>query len=106
MAQQRYQSCYPEVFLVVSPSTKYEHLLIRSGRIVTVLSLSIKFAVNVTGAPLPMDQCLASGDCVIACDLNMTIPVSVALKLGSKLAFGLLHNAGFYDISVLVHQFR
>jgi hypothetical protein len=89
------------VFLIISPSTKYEHLLIRSGRIVTVLSLSVKFAVNVTGKPLPADECLKTGDCVIACDLNMTLPVSVAAKLGSKLALGLLHHASFYDISVI-----
>ena len=37
-----------EVFLQISPATKYEHLLIRSGRIVTVISLSVKFVVNVT----------------------------------------------------------
>lgn len=44
-----------EVFLIISPSSRYEHLLIRSGRIVTVLSLSVQFAVNVTGKPLPAD---------------------------------------------------
>lgn len=85
---------------MIEPSTKFEHLLIRSGRLVTVLSLSVKFAVNVTGKPLSAEDCLKSGDCVVACDLNMTLPVSVALKLGSKLAFGLLHHAAFYDISV------
>lgn len=75
-------------------------MMIRSGRIVTVLSLSVQFAVNVTGKPLPADQCLKSGDCVIACNLNMTLPVSLALKLGNKVAIGLLHQASFYDISV------
>jgi hypothetical protein len=75
-------------------------LLIRSGRIVTVLSLSVKFGVKLTDKVMPIDACLASGDCVIACDLNMTLPVSVSLKVGSKVALGLLHNAAFYDISV------
>jgi hypothetical protein len=100
MAQQRYKYRNLEVFLVVSPSTKYEHLLLRSGRLVTVLSLSVKFGVNLTGKPLPADQCLASKDCLIACDLNMTLPLSASLKAGSKLAYGLLHSANFYDISV------
>lgn len=76
-------------------------MLIRSGRIVTVISLSVKFAVNVTEKFLTPEECLKTGDCVVACDLNMTLPVSLALKLGSKLAMGLLHNAAFYDIKVI-----
>jgi hypothetical protein len=84
---------------MVAPSTKYEHLLVRSGRLVTVFSLSVKFGVRLKGN-LPEDQCLALGDCIIACDLNMTLPVSVTVKAGSRLAFGLLHHASFYDISV------
>ena len=47
---------------------------------------------------------MKSGDCVVACDLNMTLPVSLALKLGSKLAVGLLHHATFYDIKVIVQN--
>ena len=106
MAEQRYKISYTEVFLVVSPASKFEHLMIKSGRIITVLSLSVKFAVNVTGKNLTPEQCLQSGDCVVACDLNMTLPVSIALKLGDKLAMGLLHHAGFYDISVNNILFR
>jgi hypothetical protein len=84
----------------VSPSTKYEHLLVRSGRLVTVLSLSVKFVVKFNKKFLPLNLCLASKECVIACDLNMTLPLSVSFKTGSKMAFGLLHSANFYDISV------
>jgi hypothetical protein len=48
---------------MITPAGKYEHLLIRSGRLATVLSLSVKFAVNITGKPLSPEDCLKSGDC-------------------------------------------
>lgn len=91
---------------MIGPASKYEHLLVRSGRLVTVVSLSVKFAVNVTEKPLAPEKCLQSGDCVVACDLNMTLPLSVSLRTGSRLALGLLHHAAFYDISVPPLPFR
>lgn len=72
---------YAEVFLMIKPSTPFEHLLIRSGRIVTVMSLSIKFVVKLTDKPLNETECIGNGECVIACDLNMTLPLSLALRI-------------------------
>lgn len=46
-----------EVFLSISTSTKYEHLLIRNGRLITVLSLSIKFVVDIAGNSSDVKQC-------------------------------------------------
>lgn len=43
---------------MIEPSSKFEHLMIRSGRIVTVLSLSIKFVVNVNGNSSEGSQCI------------------------------------------------
>lgn len=66
---------------MITPSTPFEHLLIRSGRIVTVLSLSIKFVVKLTDKPVNASECIAKGECVVACDLNMTLPLSLSLKI-------------------------
>jgi len=66
---------------MIEPSTTYEHLLIRSGRLISVLSLSIKFVVNVTGEIVDPVECIKEKGCAIACDLNMTMPLSVALNL-------------------------
>jgi hypothetical protein len=38
-----------EVILVIQPSNRFSHLYIRNGKMVAVLSLSIKFVVNNTG---------------------------------------------------------
>lgn len=70
-----------EVFLLITPATKYEHLLVRSGRIVTVISLSVKFVVNVTESIQNRTQCIEEKGCVVACNLNMTLPLSLALNL-------------------------
>jgi hypothetical protein len=89
--------------LVVTPATKFEHLLVHSGRIVTVLSLSIKFVVNVTGDASTSDvnKCIEAKACVVGTDLNMTLPLSLALKVNSTTVLGMLHSASFYDVSVL-----
>jgi len=90
--------------LVITPATKFEHLLVHSGRIITVLSLSIQFVVNVTGDASTTDvkKCLKAQACVVATDLNMTLPLSLALKVNSTTVLGLLHSASFYDVSVFI----
>lgn len=59
--------------------------------------------VNVTGDASTTDvhKCLAAGACVTATDLNMTLPLSLALKVNSTTVQGLLHSASFYDVSVI-----
>ena len=76
-------------------------MLIRSGRIVTVINLAVKFVVNITQNPHEdADQCIKSKGCIIACNLNMTLPLSLSLRLNQRSAFGLLHTAQFYSIDV------
>ena len=84
------------MFLVVTPSTRFEHLVVRSGRIVTVLSLSVKFVVDLEGNSTNKTQCIEDQDCVVACDLNMTIPLSLALKASLTTITAMLHSASFY----------
>jgi len=55
--------------------------LVRSGRIVTVISLSVKFVINVTETIQDRTQCIEEKGCVVACNLNMTLPLSLALNL-------------------------
>ena len=83
-----------EVILLIEPSSKFSHLYIRGGKIVAAVSLSIQFVVNVTGkAEDDAKNCLKSGDCVVACNLNATLPLSAALHINSgSVAHGLLHS--------------
>ena len=78
--------------MLITPSTPFEHLLIRSGRIVTVLSLSIKFVVKLTDRKVNTSECISSGDCVVATDLNMTLPLFLAMRLNEQNVVGLLHS--------------
>lgn len=73
----------------------------------TVLSLSIKFVVNVTGdsSTTDVNKCLEKQACVVATDLNMTLPLSATLKLNSTSVQGLLHSAAFYDVRVHIYLF-
>jgi hypothetical protein len=90
------------VILLISPSTPFEHLLIRSGRLVTVLSLSIKFVVKLTDMQVKTTDCIASGDCVVATDLNMTLPLSLAMQLNEENVMGLLHSVSIHEVSVFL----
>lgn len=101
-----YNFSYSEVFLMIVPSTKFEHLLIRSGRIVTVFSLSVKFVVNVTGSISNATECIEKKQCEIACDLNITLPLSMALKLNKTDIVGLLHSASLYGVEVIAGLVR
>jgi hypothetical protein len=90
---------------MVTPSTSYEHLLVHSGRIVTVINLSIKFVVNVTENVSNIDECLRQHACEVATDLNMTLPLSLSLKMNLKTIVGMLHSASFYKVGVLFPLF-
>jgi heterodisulfide reductase subunit A-like polyferredoxin len=98
-----YLFVYEEVVLLITPSTPYEHLLIRSGRIVSVLSFSVKFVVKLTKKPMSTTECLAAGDCVVACDLNITLPLSLALNINSEKVVGLLQSLSIYSVDVFFH---
>ena len=74
--------------------------MVRSGRIVTVVSLSVKFVINVTETIQDRTQCIEEKGCVVACNLNMTLPLSLALNLNETFAQGMLHGVSFYDIQV------
>lgn len=67
-----------------------------------MLSLSIKFVVNVTETIQDRKQCIEEQGCVVACDLNMTLPLSMSLNLNISHALGLLHSVSFYDAQVLL----
>ena len=58
------------------------------------ISLSIQFVVNVTGkAGDDAKNCLANRDCVVACNLNATLPLAAALHINSgSVVHGLLHS--------------
>lgn len=47
-----------EVYVGVSTSNKFSHLYIRNGKMIAVLSLSIKFIVNNTGQGEPIPECI------------------------------------------------
>lgn len=93
-----------EVFLMIKPSTPFEHLLVRSGRIVTAISLSVTFVVITQGNihdVKNVTQCFNTKQCVSACNFNMTLPLSLPLKMDLNTIQGLLHSANFYDISII-----
>jgi len=88
---------------MIEPSTKFEHLLIRSGRLVSIISLSVKFVVNIAGKTNDATECLLKNECVVACNLNITLPLSLSLSITAlKLYRALIHTASFYDISVSI----
>lgn len=91
---------------MIEPSTKYEHLFVRAGRVFTVMSLSVKFVVNVTGSTSNVTDCIEKSDCVIACDLNMTLPLSASVKLNKTDIKGLLQSVSLYDIQVIFSRTR
>ena len=65
------------------------------------MSLSIKFMVNNTGKTSDVNECIAAGDCIEACDLNMTMPLSIAFKIEKdNTLIGLLHTLTFHSIDV------
>jgi len=41
-------------------------------------------------------ECIASGDCVVATDLNMTLPLSLAMRLNEQNIVGLLHSVSLH----------
>lgn len=91
------------MFLLIEPASRYSSLFIRSGRMITTLSLSVRFVVNNTGVPGQNEtQCIAEGKCIVACNLNMTLPLSAAVKVDRNLLYGLIHAVSFYDITVHV----
>lgn len=66
---------------MVSSSDRYSHLYIRNGKFVTAVSVSIKFVVNNTGRVEPINECIQGGRCIVACDLNATLPFSAAVHI-------------------------
>ena len=70
-----------EVVLLITTSDRYSHLYIRNGKMVTAISLSIKFVVNNTGKVEPIHDCIKGGRCIIACDLNATLPFSAVIHI-------------------------
>lgn len=86
--------------MLVEPSSKFSHLYIRNGRIVAALSLSVKFVVNVTASVNQTAvECLETGDCVIATDLNITLPLAIAAHIDSgSIMHGLVHSISIEKI--------
>ena len=71
---------------------------------VAALSLSVKFVVNVTQDTSDKDvyECLANGNCVVGCDLNMTIPLSAALGIhNGPLLKGLINSITVSSIQII-----
>jgi hypothetical protein len=66
----------------------------------------VKFVVNVTGKTSDVAECIEKGNCVVACNLNMTLPLSLAMSITSlKMYRALIHTLSFYDIQVVVVGF-
>lgn len=62
----------------------------------------MQFVVNVTGRGDSVDECVGKGDCVVACDLNVTLPLSAALYgSGGLYLNGLVNYVGVEEIEVL-----
>jgi hypothetical protein len=85
---------------MIEPASRYEHLMIRSGRFVSVLSLSVKFVVNNTGKIANATECIEKKACIVACDLNMTLPLSLAMNINKKTIRAIVHSLSFHDIQV------
>ena len=73
----------------------------RSGRMVTALSLSAKFVVNLTSTAMETDECIKTGKCVVACDLNLTLTASLILKVKQQIIHGLIHGLSIYEVGVI-----
>ena len=76
--------------------------MVRSGRLVSVVSLSVKFVVNVTGNIDNGTECIQKGFCEVACDLNITLPISLSLKVNKTSVVGLVHNLNLAEIEVKI----
>jgi hypothetical protein len=75
--------------------------LIRSGRFITALSVSVDFIVNNTGSTADVNECLKNRDCIIATELNITLGVSASVRSGQINTWsGLLQSIYVYDIQV------
>jgi hypothetical protein len=88
--------------LLIETASKFSHLYIRDGRILSALSVSIKFVVNETGSELqPVQECINQGKCVVAADLNATIPFSIAINIGAENTLtGLVQTMGIDQLEV------
>ena len=73
----------------------------RSGRMVSALSLSVKFVVNLTNSAIETDECIKTAKCVVACDLNLTLSASLILKIKQRIVHGLIHTLSIYEIGVI-----
>lgn len=90
--------------MLVEPSNTFSSLFVRNGKISAVLSVSIKFVVYLTGdsSTYEVHDCIKSKDCVVGCNLNITIPFSAALYIESgALLKGLIHNVGIEKLEVI-----
>ena len=73
----------------------------RSGRMVTAMSLSVKFVVNTTKTIHDTKECIDAGKCIVACDLNLTLSASLILKVEQQLVHGLIHSVSVYEVGVI-----
>jgi hypothetical protein len=95
-----------EVILLIETSNRFSHLYVRNGKIVAALSLSIQFVVNNTGQGDPVKECIALKRCVVACNLNATLPLSVALNIQDNFLRGLLHTISIEELTVNLYVHR
>lgn len=95
-----YSYFHAAVVLLVTPSSQFSSVIIRSGRMPMAISMSIKFVVNNTDKSGNVTDCLMRGDCIQACDLNFTIALSVAINVQANLLQGLIQSLNIYSIDV------
>ena len=85
----------------VNTSSEFSELLIRSGRIITALSISVDFIVNNTGTTADLNVCLKNGDCILATELNITLGASASVRSGQiNIWSGLIQSIYVYEIQV------
>ena len=65
------------------------------------MSLSVKFVVNVTGTTPNVTDCLVRKDCVTACDLNITLPLSLSLQMNKTDLLGFIQSVALHQIEVV-----